>query len=166
MFQIFISNPAAFSASTLTLSPGGVNGFDTQLFLFNSLGLGIVANDDNPSGSGSQSSIPAGNSFTMTLAPGIYYLLIDGSGRYPVSQNGLIFPNFTSNNADPTVVYGPTGPGGALPINGFTGNSSEGGKYSIALTGAQFVVVPEPSTVVAIASGLTLLLFASHRRRR
>ncbi len=162
MFQIFISNATAFSANT-TAFVAGANNFDTQLFLFDSTGRGVFANDDSPNG-GAQSTLPAGTSFL--LAPGNYYLLITGSGRYPVSPSGLIFPNFTDGTTDQSTVVGPTGPGGALPISSFTGNSSEGGNYSITLTGAQFVVVPEPSTLVAALSGVAGLLVLRRRGRR
>ncbi len=164
LYQIFISAPSTFSATTTGFSPG-VNNFDTQLFLFTVGGIGILANDDDPVTGGEQSTIPAGS---FTLAAGVYDLLITGSGRYPGSSGGLIFPNFTDGSTDPTGVYGPTGPGGASPLSTYVGNSSEGGRYSIALTGARFVAtataVPEPSTIAIFVSGFALLLFASRRR--
>jgi hypothetical protein len=162
MFQIYINSPSTFSASTTAFVPGA-NNFDTQLFLFNSSGIGVVTNDDDPGGSGAQSNIPAGNGFVIT--PGTYYLLIDGSGRYPVNMvNQLSFPNFTDNTTDPTGVYGPTGPGGSDPLAGYTGNSSEGGNYSIALTGV--IIVPEPSTVAAGLITAAGLIITEWRRRR
>lgn len=161
MFQIFISNPMTFSANTTTFV-AGANNFDTQLFLFDSNGRGVYANDDSPNG-GAQSTLPAGSGFVTTA--GTYFLLIDGSGRYPVNASGqLIFPNFNDGTTDPSTVVGPTGAGGASPVAGFSGNSNEAGNYSIALTGAQFVVVPEPSTIVAVGSGLAVLVLARRRR--
>lgn len=163
MFAIFITNPITFSASTTTFGIG-VNNFDTQLFLFNAAGLGVYANDDDPTTGSSQSTLPAGNTVLTSLPSGLYYILITGSGRYPIDSMGqLIFPNFTDGTTDPTGVYGrnPT----SLAIAGFTGNSNEGGKYSIALTGAQFVtVVPEPSTIALALLGLGGM--AAIRRRR
>ena len=123
-----------------------MNSFDTQLFLFNAAGLGVFANDDDPTSGSPQSTLPAGNTILTSLPTGVYYLLITGSGRFPIDSMGqLIFPNFTDGTTDPTGVYGrnPT----SLAVSGFTGNSNSGGNYSIVLTGAQFIVVPEPTSL-------------------
>jgi len=162
-FQIYISSPSAFSATTTGFAPG-VNNFDTQLFLFTLSGVGIVANDDDPASGAAQSTIPAGSSFTSSLAPGYYYLLITGSGKFPASSGGVIFNNWTDGTTDPTGVYGPTGPGGALAISSFGGSSNDGGAYSIALTGVAVVsAVPEPTSLaLGIAGALVLMA----RRRR
>ena len=166
MYKIVISSPSTFSATTTNFAPGK-NNFDTQLFLFTVAGIGILANDDDPDTGSSQSTIPVGS---FTLGAGTYELLITGSGKYPASTAGDIFPNtFDAASDDPTGVYGPTGPGGALPFTTYLGNSSEGGAYSIALTGAQFVTaavttVPEPSTIAIFAAGLPLLFLARRRR--
>lgn len=160
MFEIYISSASAFSASTAGFV-AGANNFDSQIFLFDATGKGVVGDDDNASG-GAQAAIPA-NSFNG--AAGLYYILISGSGRYAASSTGLIFPNFTDGTTDPTTTVGPTGPGGANAISGYTGSSNEGGNYSIALTGAQFVAVPEPSTFAAIATGLGGLTLVLRRRR-
>lgn len=56
MFAIFITDPSTFSATTVG-TPGSL--FDTQLFLFDSLGFGVYANDDTPSVS-LRSTLPAG----------------------------------------------------------------------------------------------------------
>ncbi len=152
MFEISITNAAAFSAST-TGFVAGSNNFDSQLFLFKTSGIGVVANDDAEAG-GSQSAIPAGS---ITTGTGLYYLLITGSGKYPISSGGLIFPNFTDGTTDPTGTYGPTGAGGASPITGYTGSSNEGGNYSIALTGAQAVNTPEPVSGLIALAGLAIV---------
>ena len=162
MYQIFISNPAAFSASD-TAFIQGYNNFDSQIFLFNAQGIGVVANDDAASG-GSQSSIAAGSISGSQI--GVYYILIDGSSRYPVSSGGLIFPNLTDGTTDPTGTYGPTGPGGAQAISSYTGSSNEAGAYRIALTGAQFVVVPEPGSVAFMLAGTAGVALTVLRRRR
>ena len=159
MFQIYISNPAAFSAST-TAFVAGANNFDTQIFLFNSSGRGVIGNDD--AASGALSSIPAGS---FTSSAGYYYLLISGSGRYATSVGGLIFPNYTDGTTDPTLAVGPTGPGGGSTITGYTGNSNDGGNYRIDLTGAQFAVAPEPSTWAFILAGTAGLAGIARLRR-
>jgi hypothetical protein len=164
-FEIYISSPASFSATTTGFSPG-VNNFDSQLFLFTLSGIGVVANDDDSVSGSAQSTIPAGSSFTSALTPGYYYLLITGSGQFPASAGGVIFKNWTDGTTDPTGVYGPTGPGGASAISSFGGSSNEGGKYSIALTGVTIAAVPEPSTVALGGAGALVLLALRRRRRR
>jgi hypothetical protein len=166
MYEIHISAPTLFSASTTGFVPGA-NNFDSQLFLFTLGGIGILANDDDPVSGGAQSNIPAGS---FTLAAGDYELLITGSGKFPGSAGGAIFPNFTDGVTDPTGVYGPTGPGGGSKLTTYVGSSNEGGAYSIALTGAQFVsaavttTVPEPSSIAILAAGIPMLVLARRRR--
>ena len=164
-YKIYINSPSTFSASTTAFVPGANNNnFDTQLFLFSLSGVGIVGNDDDGISGGAQSTIPAGTSFVSSLTPGYYILMVTG-GQNPASSGGLIFPSWTTG-ADPTGVYGPTGPGGSLPISSFGSGSNEGGAYAIALTGVttSAVAVPEPSSMcLGLAGGLALLVF---RRRR
>jgi hypothetical protein len=164
MYEIYINSPTTFSATTTGFSPG-VNNFDTQLFLFDLTGHGIYANDDDTTSGGPGSTLPAGTAFMSSLPAGFYYILITGSGQFPADSLGRpLFPNFTTG-ADPTGVFGPTGTGGANAIAGYTGNSTEGGNYSIALTGAQ--VVPEPSIVGLMLPGIAgLLLLQSQRAKR
>ena len=162
LFEIYIPDPAAFSASNTAFVIGS-NNFDSQIFLFSATtNLGIKGNDDAASG-GSQSAIPAAN---FSGGAGLYYLLISGSGRYAASSAGLIFPNYTDNVTDPTTVVGPTGPGGASPLSTYTGSSNEGGSYVIALAGAQFVTpVPEPGTYAFLFAGAAGTAFVLRRRR-
>ena len=160
LFLIYISNPATFSVS-MNFKPG-VNNFDSQLMIFNSSGQGVVANDDNPSGSGSQAAIPAGALTGRTA--GVYYLDVSGSGRYATDSSGnLIFPNFTDNTTDPTGVYGPNNPSAVLA--GYTGNSNEAGAYALALAGAQFVPVPEFSGVGTFGAAVAALALVRRLRR-
>jgi hypothetical protein len=158
VYKIYISDPANFSASTLSLA-GGRNGFNTQLFLFNLDGTGIASNDDT-AGHGTLSQLPAGNPLYTGLAAGYYYLVIDGSSSSPAnSTGGAIFPD-----SPPTGIYGPQSSGA---FTQYTGNSNEGGTYSIALTGVSIATaVPEPSSMallfVAGGAGFTWIL----RKRR
>ena len=164
-YKIYISNPANFSASTLSLA-GGRNGFDTQLFLFNVNGTGIAANDDyNSNGSSSPDSLlPAGNALYAGLNPGFYLLAITGGGKYPQDAAGtIIFPNQGEGN-DPTRVYGPKTGEGASPIRSYNGSSDQGGTYSIALTGVSYSV-PEPSALWLAIGSLGLLIWIGKLRR-
>ena len=155
LFSFFIQDPAAFSATTV----GGVPNnslVDTQLFLFNSDGNGVYANDDALEGSFA-STLPAGNQFSPTQ-PGVYFLGISAYDNDPVSAGGEIFPE---GEPDPftgfrTVVVGPTGPGGGSPLTNFDGNGDEIGSYEISLTGVN--AVPEPSSVLGF---LTIGVFGA-----
>jgi hypothetical protein len=153
LFRIYISSPAAFSASTI----GGAS-FDTQLFLFNAGGFGVYANDDSV---GLLSRLPAGHANSPT-STGLYYLGISQYNRDPFSSGGLIFPSSPF-----TGVFGPTGPGGALPLNSWSGSSGSGGGYTITLTGASFshtASLPAPASCLLLGSCLAGL--AAWRRRK
>ena len=157
MYELTIAVPETFTASTTTFV-AGANNFDDQLFLFNSSGVGILANDDAASG-GDEASLSTGST---VLAPGNYYLLISGSGNYPVDSTGkLIFPNFTDGTTDPSGTYAAQS---TLPIAGYTGSSNEGGKYVIALTVVPSVV-PEPGSVAAILVSVLGLALVFRSRR-
>src|SRR5262249_26899216 len=136
LFLIRITNGATFSATTVG-QPGTLD--DTQLFLFNSAGIGVYANDDDANALGAnsfRSTLPAGGAPT-TITPGLYYLLIGASLSYPTSVGGLIFPNFTLTSVpqvDATAVVGPIGPGGASPLSRYTGIANTFGTHPITLT--------------------------------
>lgn len=69
MFLVVIDDPAAFSASTNNAGTNLVFDDDTQLFLFDAAGFGVLANDDDPDDFLTfLSAIPAG-SFNGPLAP-------------------------------------------------------------------------------------------------
>lgn len=143
----------AFSATTV----GGAT-WDTQLFLFDSAGMGIFANDD--SASTFQSTISG------APAPGTYFLAISPFDYDPVSAGGLIFPSSPFSG-----LYGPTGPGGASPHTGWTGGGGPASaSYSIFLTGVEFCdsahVIPEPATMVLLAPGLAVIGLLRRRRKR
>ena len=155
MYEFTVAVPGTYTFSTNNFSPGK-NNFDTQLALFNSTGVGIVADDDLPSG-GELSTI------VMSLTSvGNYYLLLSGSGRYPVDSTGaLIFPNFTDGKTDPTVQ---TPAKSTLPITAYTGNTNEGGAYNITVTVS--AIVPEPGTYALVLVGIAGLAFVTKLRRK
>ena len=168
LFQIDLTGLAPFSATTV-----GTNGsvYDTQLFLFNSLGNGIEFNDDDPSQLlpggiqlGAGATLPP-----IMLSAGIYYLGIGVEGTAPQSTTGgtssNIFPYPLTDGSSFTAVDGPTGPGGAGKLSNWsiTSDDAETGSYSILLTGAA-IAVPEASPVALL--GLSGLLLAVVLRRR
>jgi len=84
MYRIHISNPAAFSATTVgTVGTLG----DTQLFLFDLAGMGVYANDDNV---GTRSTLPAGNINGPTTV-GDYFIVITSWDTDPTSVGGADF---------------------------------------------------------------------------
>ena len=110
MYRICLTGGGTFSAS-LGL-PDGFQGFDAQLYLFDSSGNGVYANDDNGRILG-PSLLPAGHPLTPA-DPGTYYLAISAFDNDPVSVGGEIFPDTF------TAVAGPTGPGGGSSITDWT----------------------------------------------
>ena len=156
LFQIYLTGGKTFSATTATNS-GTLA--DPELFLFDSSGKGVYANDD-ASIDIEQAILPVGN-FSPSNS-GIYYLAISGSDYHPVSAEGNIFPDFP--DVPFTGVRGPTGAGGSSPLTGFDGPRLNGGSYTITLTGVQTSAqaVPEPASMSGIlalgALGTTALL--------
>ena len=137
MFLIAITNPAAFSAL-------GAPGSDGQLFLFDTSGMGLLANDDG--GPGLQPELPAGS---FAGPAGNYLLAITNYNNDPTSAGGLIFP---SSPFSP--VYGPTGPGGGSPVTGWSDSTTASGPYTINLTGAAPVPVPGALLLGVVGLGL------------
>lgn len=130
MFQVCLPGGGTFSAATV--APGSAT-FDTQLFLFDSAGIGVYMNDDEfPSGAPFHSLLPAGHALTPA-DDGVYYLAVSAFNADPVSAGGAIFPAGAPFDA----VNGPTGAGGAQPVSGWTAHERVG-VYTIALTGAEF----------------------------
>src|SRR6516165_2915486 len=167
LFQIFISDPARFSATTVgqlgTLS-------NTQLYLFDANGLGVYFNDDANAAT-QRSTLPAGSPLGPQTA-GQYYLLITPFDWNPVGTGGRpIFQRATG--ADHTGVFGPVlYTGQRIPVEGYVqgpGGLPAAGSYtySISLTGASpSVITPEPASVLTMAIGLAGLAAAGWRRRR
>jgi hypothetical protein len=151
IYRIKIIDPATFSASVIA---GGTL-TDSQLFLFDSGGLGVYANDD-VTAVDPLSELPAGHASGPSVA-GIYYLAISGSDNDPTNAGAEIFTD------DPTGVQIPVI---ALPLDGWTPTFSVfGGTYTIALTGAGYAQVPDPSTALLATGSMGLLGSLGVRRR-
>lgn len=127
MYRIDICQPGLFSATT-------VNGtdIDTQLFLFDSSGLGVTFNDDAPGQSVLQSALTS----TFLASSGTYYLAISTYDSDPLTEESL-----------PIWVDGPfgverapdgSGAGGAFAQWEFDELADEG-NYTIFLTGVSVV---------------------------
>ncbi len=164
VFEIVVTGGGNFSATASGASPLFLN---PELFLFDSQGLGVYANDDAfpPGGSPGEALLPANNALTP-IAPGIYFLAVSTFFLEPVSSSGAIFPCVGCN---PTAVVGPTGPGGGSSLTGWSGFPFYAGSYTLTLTGAevpsQTSTVPEPATVSLLGLGLASIGARRWRQR-
>jgi len=134
VYLIRISAPSAFLAAT-TIAGGGAADFNTQLWLFDFFGTGIVGNDDASTadvGSLLRGAATDGSGAQVTT-PGLYYLAISGFDSDPVSPGGAIFDQVTT-----TEISGPDGPGGSIPLSGWDAEGQTG-EYTIVLSGVEFV---------------------------
>ena len=135
-----IANPTAPLAKVDTL-------LDPALYLFDSTGKGVYANDNSyGSAQATLSSGPGGFSPTQ---PGYYYLAISNSGSFPVDANGnAIFANPLQDQEvgaiDPNSLF--TGFTSSTSINPVQGTPN----YTIFLTGVQAAAVPESSSTLGI----------------
>jgi len=131
VFLITIIDPTIFSAQT---GPGdGGAPFNTQLWLFDPLGFGLLANDDIDDGNLFSRITPLATDGTgqAVKAPGLYMLVVTGFNNDPSSPLREIFVQ-----ADSTEISGPDGPGAPLRFNEWSGGG-EVGEYSIQLVGAE-----------------------------
>ena len=128
VYRICLSDGDSFSASTVDGSTR-----DTQLFLFDSQGYGVYANDDAAGSRGSL--LPAHHRFSPSTG-GEYFMAISTYNRDPQSSQGEIFQDNFSQMNYPDAVLDPNGFGAAEPISGWAGRASGGpGTYRITLTG-------------------------------
>ena len=149
LFQIFLTGEQTFSATTRNAQTEQIPidellGIptelvaDPQLFLFDSAGRGMYANDDS---FGSLQPTLSSLGFSPSEA-GIYYLAISSSGYNPVSNGTRIFPDALSGEVLPN--------NSNFVVTDFVGTSNTNGRYEIALSGAK--AVPEPTSILGILS--------------
>ena len=152
VYEIFISNPTVFSVSTVGATP-----FDTELFLFDPAGRGLLANDDAAVGV-QQSTLPnAANDGTgaAVMNPGRYFLAITGKGNKPTSNGGMLI--FSQSVA--TEVSGPDGPGAPFVQDNWAPGNGPIGSYTIQLAGVSFIASePIPSSSLGGLLVLALVL--------
>ncbi len=155
LFEIYVSDPQGFSAFT----SGGIP--DPELFLFDISGQGLEGGRDM-SDTDKQAFLIG--DVSGTAPPQAVYLWISVQDREPGCGGSPMFgPGGTEypNPVDPIGSCMLTGPIGA--VNALNAQPSDNA-YTITLTGASFVPVPEPASVSLLALGL--LAFAIGRRRR
>jgi uncharacterized Zn-binding protein involved in type VI secretion len=136
MYAIYITDPANFSASTV----GGAT-FDTQLWLFDSDGKGVVFNDDAVGTTVPQSRIDNSSGCLTDRPPGIYYLAISRYDRDATGcERGLIWLSTPFR-----AVRCPDGAERASRVAGWSGSTGAGGAYTIFLTGAEGATAGDPA---------------------
>jgi hypothetical protein len=168
MFQIDILNYQLFSAITI----GGSFGIpDTELFLFDSTGRGVYANDDMGGSDSNAMTLaclpsainnPCAESFNPLYGPtsnGVYFLAIARSGNTPLDafSNPIFLPFSGFGDVEGPDLSG----GGVNPVAGFDGGAFASPdfdqiNYDIVLTGT----TPEPASwsMMGIAAAGLLLL--------
>ena len=134
LFRLSVGD-GLFEAATNGLF-GSSRDFDTMLFLFDSSGTFITANDDSGS---------LGSYISATLVAGDYLLGISGFSNDALNGTGEVFR------------FGATGTLASWEENGATGN------YTIGINST--AAVPEPAPLALLALGLTALGLARRKRR-
>lgn len=174
LYEIIITTPSSFSASTLN-SITETSGVDTALFLLNAQGVAVATNDDAAGGQSIDSSLPAGNGLYANLAAGTYFLGVSDSGDEPVNLNNqLLFAGYPGG--DTTAVRGAAGGLNPTTEAGFNHQQYSGagvGAYEIDLTSSATVsapgavsAAPEPSAWALMIAGVALAGGALRYRRR
>ncbi|MEP0857932.1 filamentous hemagglutinin N-terminal domain-containing protein [Trichocoleus sp. DQ-U1] len=142
LYQLFLTEGQPFTASTV-----GSTDINTQLFLFDSNGLGVFANNDSV---GFQSTVPLYQPFIPALS-GTYYLGISSYPNSPRSSQGSIF----------NAVENPSGPGAGLPLNSW---NKIPGPTIRPNTGAYNITLNSRSEGLQVQLGRTLALIGGNVR--
>jgi hypothetical protein len=145
LYRIQICDAANFSATTVnSLTPTGL---DTKLFLFDSSGHGVTANDDDPQAPAgtevrsrlTSQFIPGNGVYDLAITAGPAPFGIDTPGYFTdvIWQNPLFDP--ITQQPYYNVEHRPDGSNARLAIGGWYHNTGQLGHYYIALTGACYV---------------------------
>ncbi len=132
MYKLMITDPVNFTASTV----GGV-GFDTALWLFDSGGSAVIADDDVERLSGDpllQSTLSKGSVFQPT-DPGVYYLAITPYYNVARSLSGMYVFVDSKLASDFNLVHGPMYPPFDPVISYWESDGEQSGAYTIYING-------------------------------
>ena len=176
-YSIIVTDPAAFSASThpddggFFLDDGGFED-DSRLYLFRTDGSMVMANDDSPSGS--LESLLTDPSTWPDGAAG----LINSPGSVVAGQKYIVAVTYFANDVldgggVPLATFSPfDGLHGVDPAStGVAGSWENPGDvdlswdYRIALTGAEYCRVPEPTSLGLFALGVLGLLYGVRTKK-
>ena len=129
MYRIRICDYTHFNASTLA----DVNN-DSQLFLFDSSGKGLVMDDGNELDL-------AGTTLTQkyVAANGEYFIAYTLYNRDPIDSTGVFIWKDANSEGNYFPEWAPNGSGAANPVQGWMGTPQGGLDYTIVLTGACFI---------------------------
>jgi len=134
MFRLVIVDPVTITFFAGTAAGfGGEATFNTRLWLFDSDGFGLLANDDSGGPQSGFFDMSDDGTNIVIDAPGVYYLAITGAGVEPVDE--FLQPIFDLDSS--TEISGPDGSGGGGAVAGWIGDGEAGG-YIVALGGAGF----------------------------
>ncbi|MBD2463440.1 filamentous hemagglutinin N-terminal domain-containing protein [Oscillatoria sp. FACHB-1407] len=139
LYQLYLRQGVPFQASTVS----GTN-VDTQLFLFDSRGVGLLTNDD--SSNTLQSALPL-DAPIIPAVSGTYYLGISSQFNAPLSSEGRIFSQLEE----------PNGPGAGLPLSSWnTSRVNDRGPYVITLVPQSYFQVQPGRTIALVGGNVTL----------
>ncbi len=127
--DMYLVNICDFNAFDATTAPGTA---DTQLWLFNLDGTGVMFNDDDTVVAG---SARINNSTALLSANGDYYLAVTRYNRDPVDSTGALLWNNTGAGGSFLGIRAPDGPGAANPIANWVNAAVGSSTYTIALAG-------------------------------
>lgn len=158
MYSIRVDDWATFSASAVDTTGLTSPESDTQLFLFDAMGIAIAMNDDAAAPNTSLlSALDAGNAiYSGRTAGEIVWIAISGYDTDPQAGGLDIFADTPFRSP----ARAATGPGAAGAVDGWFGSNTTGGSYRITLTGAS--AVPTPGAIALLGLGG---IVAGRRRR-
>jgi hypothetical protein len=147
VYEIFISDPANFSAST-SAQFGGFAEFDSMMWLFARPGTGLLGNN-NAGIQGDQGSILLSQSSNgvidlQNVGPGIYYIAISGFSSQPFTLSKMpMFPQLSDGGDG--VVASPTEEGLKSPLNNWLPKETPAnfGDYLIRFAPNSVSTIPE-----------------------
>ncbi|HZW08062.1 MAG TPA: GC-type dockerin domain-anchored protein [Phycisphaerales bacterium] len=124
MYRIRICDLAGFSATT-----NGGTGEDTQLFLFNLDGTGVVMNDDVPDGRAGDDTLQSEITGALVPSVGEYYLAVTRYDRDPEDAGATAIWADTPYNVE----RAPDAGGG--PVAAWAGENFGSAPYTVTFTG-------------------------------